>query len=95
MAMSVITRGELARGFATQEAWLDFCLGIQVIPIDDPILWTAAEVFQHLRKEGTAISDNDLWIGATALCHRLPLVTENRRHFDRIPGLTVWSYPDP
>jgi predicted nucleic acid-binding protein len=32
---------------------------------------------------------NDLWIAACAVHYRLPLVTGNLRHFDRLPGLTV------
>lgn len=33
----------------------------------------------------------DLLIAASALAHDVTLVTENRREFDRIPGLTVES----
>jgi predicted nucleic acid-binding protein len=40
-----------------------------------------------LRLQGTLIPDLDLLIAATALQHDLVLLTRNRRHFDRIPGL--------
>jgi predicted nucleic acid-binding protein len=36
-----------------------------------------------------AIGQNDLWIAATALSQALPLVTRNRRHFDKINGLRL------
>jgi len=94
MAMSVITRGELARGFALRERWLALCEGILVLGLDDAVLWTAAEIFRALRSEGEGIGENDLWIAATALQAQLPLVTENRRPFARIPNLVVLSHRD-
>ena len=36
-----------------------------------------------------AISDNDLWIAATAARHARPLVTRNVRDFDNLPGVVV------
>lgn len=35
------------------------------------------------------IGQNDLWIGATSLALRCPLVTRNLRHFGSMPGLVV------
>ena len=35
------------------------------------------------------IGQNDLWIAAVAMQSGLPLLTRNRRHFDRIEGLTL------
>lgn len=40
------------------------------------------------------IGQNDLWIASTALCLRLPLVTRNRRHFDKIEGLRLEALAD-
>jgi tRNA(fMet)-specific endonuclease VapC len=37
------------------------------------------------------IGDCDLLIGATALRHNLTLLTNNRRHFERIDGLRMES----
>jgi predicted nucleic acid-binding protein len=37
----------------------------------------------------SGIAQNDLWIAATALSLRLPLVTRNRRHFDKIEVLRL------
>lgn len=34
------------------------------------------------------VEANDAWIAACAVRHALPLVSNNRRHFDWIPGLT-------
>lgn len=35
------------------------------------------------------IGQNDLWIAAVAVQAGLPLLTRNRRHFDRIDGLSL------
>jgi tRNA(fMet)-specific endonuclease VapC len=45
-----------------------------------------------LRQEGELIGDLDLLIGVTALHHHVRLLTCNRSHFDRIPGLEL--YPE-
>jgi predicted nucleic acid-binding protein len=37
------------------------------------------------------VPTNDLWIAACAVRHSLTLVTNNRRHFRDIPGLTIIS----
>ena len=39
-----------------------------------------------------AISDNDLWIGATDARHAHPLVTHNVRDFANLPGVVVLGY---
>jgi tRNA(fMet)-specific endonuclease VapC len=88
----VITRAELARGFNTRERWQYFCDGFHIMGIDDEVIWSAAELFRHLQSAGTLIADNDLWIAATALQAGLPLVTDNVRHFQRVPGLQVRTH---
>jgi len=45
----------------------------------------------RLRTAGALIGDCDLLIGSTALRHNLPLLTNNRRHFERIEGLRIES----
>ena len=90
--MSVITRGELARGFPRRTDWEDFCTGFTVYPLDEDVLSKAAEVFQDLRKRGEPTGENDLWIAATALVAGHPLVTANIKDFRKIRGLQVWSH---
>lgn len=45
----------------------------------------------RLRAEGNLIGDFDLLIGASALRHGLTVLTNNRRHFQRIRGLDIES----
>jgi tRNA(fMet)-specific endonuclease VapC len=92
IAMSVITRGELARGFLRRTDWESFCAGFTVHPLDENVLWKAAEVFQDLRKRGEPTGENDLWIAATALVVGEPLVTANAMDFEKIGGLKVLSH---
>jgi predicted nucleic acid-binding protein len=63
-----------------------------VLDLDRDIAWTAGQLARQLRGSGQAIGENDVWIAATALHHRLPVVTNNVQHFQRITGLQVVVY---
>ena len=45
-------------------------------------------LFVQLKRAGTPVPDNDLWIAALALQHDLLLITRDQ-HFGRIPQLLV------
>jgi predicted nucleic acid-binding protein len=45
-----------------------------------------ARLFVQLRRAGTPVPDNDLWIAALALQHDLTLITRDA-HFKKIPQL--------
>src|SRR5664279_112331 len=45
-----------------------------------------ARLFVQLKRAGTPVPDNDLWIAAMAVEHDLALVTRDR-HFDKLPQL--------
>ena len=87
--MSEITRGELARGFASKAAWTNFCDRFVSYPFNDAVAWRAAEIFNDLRKRGVMTGETDLWIAATALEAGGVLVTRNVKHFQNIRGLKV------
>jgi tRNA(fMet)-specific endonuclease VapC len=46
----------------------------------------------YLRKRGIPIPVMDLLIGITALSARMPLLTRDVEHYDRIPGLSIETY---
>ena len=50
------------------------------------------EVRWQLERDGKMIDNMDLLIGATALHNDLILVTDNVRHFERIPGLMIENW---
>ena len=45
-----------------------------------------ARLFVQLRRAGTPVPDNDLWIAALAMEHDLAVITRDR-HFESIPQL--------
>ncbi len=45
-----------------------------------------AAVYRHLRRQGTPIPTNDIWIAALTLQHGLKLYARDK-HFDHIPQL--------
>jgi tRNA(fMet)-specific endonuclease VapC len=54
------------------------------LPVDAAI----AELAGMTRRD-TGIATADAVIAATALTHRIPLMTRNRRHFERVADLRV------
>jgi tRNA(fMet)-specific endonuclease VapC len=62
----------------------------RVLGIDDVIAVRFADERAQLRRRGALIADLDLLIAATALTYDLTLITSNRRHFERVPGLSLY-----
>ena len=60
---------------------------IRVLSIDDETAEFYASALNSLKKSGSPIPTNDLWIGAAALQHGLALYSKDQ-HFKWIPGLT-------
>lgn len=52
----------------------------------------AGDVLAELSLQGKRIGPEDLLIGATALAHGYAVVTDNVRHFTRIPNLHVENW---
>lgn len=90
--MSEITRGELARGFASRAAWTEFCDRFVAFPFNDAVAWRAAIIFNDLRRRGMPTGENDLWIAATAVEADETLVTRNVKHFREIRGLRILAH---
>lgn len=99
-SFSLITRYEILRGLHARAAqrqlalFEERCAVSEVLPLTDSVIVRASELYAELHRRGAFISDADLLIAATALVHDLPLVTENRRHFERLPTLHVHSWRD-
>lgn len=86
--------GELAAGasMAERPTWEQFLGPFYVLPSSPEVSWEFGRAYRHLSKNGQLIGSNDLWIAATALAYRMPVVTANQRDFERVPGLEVISY---
>jgi tRNA(fMet)-specific endonuclease VapC len=87
--------GELQAGFAAgsqgprNEAVLRrFFLkpGVGILYADEQTTYHYVSVYRRLRKQGTPIPTNDMWIAALVLQHSLSLYDRDR-HFDALPQL--------
>ena len=101
--MPVIAQGELLAGIeaATSPArqaallvWYKRTVNevTEVLPVTSAVAEQYARIYSTLRKAGTPISSNDMWIAAIALAHDLIVVTADR-DLEFVPGLLVedWS----
>ena len=61
---------------------------VQLLKPDEKTAEHYADVYATLRRQGTPIPSNDLWIAALARQHRLPLFSFDA-HFSAVPGLTL------
>ena len=62
-----------------------------IIPYDGQVCRTYASLKAQLTSAGRVVADNDLWIASCAVRHKLPLISNNRKHFQMIPGLNLIS----
>jgi len=84
LAVSVISRCELFAGRDEHDRLRRFLWPMVELGIDGPI----AELAGTIRRE-SGITTPDALIAASALTRGIPLMTRNRRHFDRVGGLQV------
>lgn len=62
------------------------------LPFDDVAARHYGRVRAALRREGQPIGPNDLLIASIALANDTPVITRNRREYERVPGLAVESW---
>ncbi len=65
-----------------------FLSAIQILPIYESLDIYAKEK-ARLKKAGKTVDDFDLLIGATAVCYKLIMVTNNTSHFERIKNIKL------
>jgi tRNA(fMet)-specific endonuclease VapC len=66
-----------------------FLATLPVLGLDEASAQIFGEAKALLKREGRRLADADLFIGAIAAARRATVVTGNRRHYERIPGVTV------
>jgi tRNA(fMet)-specific endonuclease VapC len=59
-----------------------------LMPIDEAVAISYAKVRHELKKKGTPIPENDIWIAALCLEQDVPLLS-NDGHFKNVQGLEV------
>jgi predicted nucleic acid-binding protein len=92
--LPITAYGEFAEGFAnrTDPALLSVVESFELLPVTRQTANTYAKITRDLRSRGLLIGANDLWIAASAIEKKHPLVTRNTLDFSRIPGLELRSY---
>lgn len=101
--ISAVTLGELEAGFElgskasqnrrTLSLFLDEPY-VEVIRVDAQIARQYGRIFARLRRAGTPLPTNDIWIAATAAEHRCTVLTFDR-HFIEIAELEVLILGSP
>jgi predicted nucleic acid-binding protein len=105
IGLSVITVMELAHGEARSETparaayrseFLSEIMALlEIHPVTSRIARRAGLLDGELAKQGLSTAFPDLIIGVTALELGYSILTNNLRHFQRIPGLTFLQHGEP
>ncbi len=98
LAISLITYGEIYEGIyfahdprSSEGGFLKFLRVVKVLPLNRPIMKRFARLRGELRRTGQLIGDPDLLIAATALQHKLTLLSRNLSDFQRVPFLELYA----
>ncbi len=98
LGLSVIALAELYEGVyfsrdpeQSEQGLITFLRGVVLLNADGETARIFGRERGRLRRVGQIIGDMDLLIAATALQHDLTLLTNNRRHFERIEALQIES----
>jgi predicted nucleic acid-binding protein len=99
LAVSVVTVLEMAHGAARadsekrkaarQRFLNDLLSGMPVHAVTIPVALRAGQIDGLLQAQGARVALADLLIGATALELGYAVATDNVRHFEKIPNLTI------
>ena len=94
VAIPVIVLGEYRYGISQSrhrkdyEQWLSqFLPTFRILFVDEQTTLSYSRVRIELKKAGTPIPSNDVWIAALCRQYSLPLVSRDR-HFDVVRGIT-------
>ena len=98
-AVSVITFGELLYGAEKSSKPLENRIRVQrlsqmlpIIEVDKFVIETFSQIKALLEAEGNRLDDFDLLIAATAMTRNYTVVTNNAKHFERIPNLRIENW---
>ncbi len=94
-----ITAAELSYGAAKSRApeanrqlVKSFLTTLPVVDLDEASTEIFGEAKAMLERQGRRLADADLLIGAIAAARQATVVTGNRRHYERIPGVNVENW---
>jgi len=98
LSISVISLAEVYEGVyysldpkSSHEGLNNFLKLVSILPDSDEIAKVFGNERGRLRKKGELIDDFDLMIASTAIHYNLIVLTNNRKHFERVEGLKIIS----
>lgn len=93
LAIPVVVLGEYRFGVLQSrrrlecERWLQEHLSAhQILAVSEATTFYYADLRVELKRAGTPIPSNDVWIAALSRQHRMPVLSRDR-HFDSVAGL--------
>ena len=96
IAVSIVSLAELYEGIANsrdphgdEDRLLQFLGLFEILPVNDAICKSFGQHRAALRRQGNLFGDLDLIIACTAEHHALTMLTNNRQHFERLPGIPI------
>jgi tRNA(fMet)-specific endonuclease VapC len=88
-----ITSGLLAKkAFRQLQVFEQFVDENKIVHLSEKSSKISAELYASLRQSGNIIDDIDLLIAGVAIENELVLVTNNEKHFGRIPNLKIENW---
>jgi tRNA(fMet)-specific endonuclease VapC len=100
-AISVVTYGELVYGARKSERVPENMAKVHrlaelypIIDITRSVMDSLGEIKASLSSNGITVDDFDLQIGCTALMLNYTVVTNNTKHFQKIPGLKLVNWAE-
>lgn len=92
LTISVVTAYEIYAGMreGEEEAIETLLSSLKCLQVTSEIAKKAAEYFRNFRLQGRTLHIPDLLIAATAFCHKLRLVTYNRKDFP-MTDIAFWE----
>ncbi len=97
-AISSVTCHELVEGMLgtknakNEKLFAEFIEGVDVIDFCSADAMESGRLSWHLAKAGTPIGEYDTLIAGHALSLNLTLVTNNEKHFSRVPELRIANW---
>jgi tRNA(fMet)-specific endonuclease VapC len=99
ICISSVTLGELwfgvensARREVNTKALEEFSGRLKILAFSRDAAAHCGRIRAEFKRAGTPVGFHDMMIGAHARSEGLTLVTNNRREFDRVPGLNVETW---
>ena len=93
-AVATVTVYELFRGVVSNKhmkqrtALLSF---VHSIDLTSQIAKLAGQLYTSLKANGDPSDNEDILVAATSLYHTIPVFTTNKKHFERVPRLQLYS----